>query len=477
MRPTERFWWFAGLGAVLVTLGVAAGRPIALVGAAGVAAWLVTAQFRAVDRLTAVDDRLAVTYEPVQETVEVDRPLAVQLDVRLEEPHAAPVTVRAPLPVAADGPNERARTVRLDPGETRERLSVSISFPTAGSYRLPRPVVEASDDWGVLTADLARGDPARVSVRSRSPGDIHVGRGGQTVGEEFGDHRTDRRGEAGIVPTGLRTYLPDDPADRIDWRATARLGEPYVREFETETGRRTLVVVDVRERMGVGETGRTMLDHAREIALGVVGTAEASGDAIGAYAVGDEGLTVRTRQASTPTHYATVRRALERVEPTRDATGPPDDEPAASPTRARRLLDRLGDGEPLGRLRPFLSSVDAYVRRIEGEPLFGTVQLASADARGQAWTVLITDDADRESVYEAARQATEGDNHALVFLTPRVLYEPDAMADVEAADDRYRSFESFRCDLQVLPRVTAFEVAPGDRLDALVTARRARTSS
>jgi hypothetical protein len=141
------------------------------------------------------------------------------------------------------------------------------------------------------------------------------------------------------------------------------------------------------------------------------------------------------------------------------------------------LLDRLGDGEPLGRLRPFLSSVDAYVRRIEGEPLFGTVQLASADARGQAWTVLITDDADRESVYEAARQATEGDNHALVFLTPRVLYEPDAMADVEAADDRYRSFESFRRDLQVLPRVTAFEVAPGDRLDALVTARRARTSS
>jgi uncharacterized protein (DUF58 family) len=477
MRPTERFWWFAGLGAVLAALSVAADRPIALVGAAGVAAWLVTAQFRAVDRLGAIDDRVAVTYEPVQPATGVDRPLTVRLDARLDEPVSVPVTVRAPLPVAADGPGERARTVSLDPGETHERLSVSISFPTAGSYRLPQPTVAASDDWGLLTAEVERGDRASVSVQSRSPGDIHVGRGGQTVGEEFGDHRTDRRGEAGLVPTGLRTYLPDDPADRIDWRATARLGEPYVREFETETGRRTLVVVDARERMGVGETGRTMLDHAREVALGVLGTAEASGDAIGAYAVGDEGLTLRTEQASTPAHYASVRVALDRVEATRGATGAPDDGPVASPTRARRLLDRLSGDEPLGAVRPYLSSVDAYVRRVEGDPLFRTVQLANADARGQSWTVLITDDADRESVYEAARQATEGDDHALVFLTPRVLYEPGAMADVEAADERYRSFESFRRDLEGLPRVTAFEVAPGDRLDALVTARRARRST
>jgi 1,2-phenylacetyl-CoA epoxidase PaaB subunit len=128
-------------------------------------------------------------------------------------------------------------------------------------------------------------------------------------------------------------------------------------------------------------------------------------------------------------------------------------------------------------VRPYLSAVDAYVRRVEGDPLFRTVQLAAADARGQSWTVLITDDADRESVYEAARHAADGGDHALVFLTPRVLYEPGAMADVEAADERYRSFESFRRDLEALPRVTAFEVAPGDRLDALVTARRARGSA
>jgi hypothetical protein len=114
------------------------------------------------------------------------------------------------------------------------------------------------------------------------------------------------------------------------------------------------------------------------------------------------------------------------------------------------------------------------VRRVEGDPLFRAVEVGSAETRGRLWTVIVTDDSDREAVYEAARHATGGDGHALVFLTPRVLYEPGALADLDAADERYRSFESFRRDLETIPRVTAFEVAPGDRLDALVTARRSK---
>jgi hypothetical protein len=49
-----------------------------------------------------------------------------------------------------------------------------------------------------------------------------------------------------------------------------------------------------------------------------------------------------------------------------------------------------------------------------------------------------------------------------------VLYEPGGLDDLERAYERYLGFEEFRTSLARLDRVSAFEVAPGDRLDAVI---------
>ncbi|WP_189319172.1 hypothetical protein [Halolamina pelagica] len=46
------------------------------------------------------------------------------------------------------------------------------------------------------------------------------------------------------------------------------------------------------------------------------------------------------------------------------------------------------------------------------------------------------------------------------------------MDDVSAAYDRYADFESFRRTVARTPRTEVYEVGPGDRLDALLAARR-----
>ena len=62
----------------------------------------------------------------------------------------------------------------------------------------------------------------------------------------------------------------------------------------------------------------------------------------------------------------------------------------------------------------------------------------------------------------------------MVFITPQWLFEPTTLTDLDDAYDRYLAFEELRRELDGAPRVTAFEVAPGDRLDAVLAHRQAR---
>lgn len=45
-------------------------------------------------------------------------------------------------------------------------------------------------------------------------------------------------------PNGLREYRPGDPLNRIDWKSTARLGEPFVRTFDPSYGHKILILVE-----------------------------------------------------------------------------------------------------------------------------------------------------------------------------------------------------------------------------------------
>jgi hypothetical protein len=111
------------------------------------------------------------------------------------------------------------------------------------------------------------------------------------------------------------------------------------------------------------------------------------------------------------------------------------------------------------------------VERVADDPLFATVETFVGRLQGTVWTVILTDDRHRAELREAVKVARRGDDRVLVFLAPSVLFDADGLADLDRAYERYRGFEEFRRDLDGFERVTAFEVAPGDRLQAVLSAR------
>lgn len=78
---------------------------------------------------------------------------------------------------------------------------------------------------------------------------------------------------AGLEFAKSRPYEPGDSLRMIDWRVTARLGKPFVKEHETLKRTGIYILVDTSASMGVGSTPLTKHDLAVWIAatIGLVG--------------------------------------------------------------------------------------------------------------------------------------------------------------------------------------------------------------
>src|SRR5688572_30628389 len=66
-----------------------------------------------------------------------------------------------------------------------------------------------------------------------------------------GRHASKLRGR-GLDFEELRSYLPGDDIRSIDWKVTARTGEPHVRVYTEERDRPAILVVDQRQDMFFG---------------------------------------------------------------------------------------------------------------------------------------------------------------------------------------------------------------------------------
>lgn len=471
MYGSQRFWTTAAVGALLVGVAIILERPAPLVGAAAIAAWLLATQLlaaRAFNRATTLD----VTYETDLRRAGVEQPIRLRFVVERDSAAGTRIDATAPIPLAATGPAKADRTVTLAPDETRASTTFDLSFPVAGRFTFEQPTLTVRDSLGLFREQLTLGSAPEVNVTADGPRDIHVGRGGDRSIAAYGEHATDQRG-AGLQPEELRRYVAGDAADSIDWKATARLNEPYVREYQAETDRETILVVDHRAGMDHGPRGETMLAYAREVALAVAESAVTASDPLGLYAVGDEGLTARQPPSTSPSDYTRIRAQLSELDVTAPTT---PSAPATEPGRAHRAAQtlRADDSAFATTLRPFLDAGEAYVRRLAGDPLFGAVQDLVTDADSNQWTVIVTSDRDPERVREAVKLAASRSAAVLVFVTPEVLFDADR--DLEGAYARYADFEELRRDLDRIPRVTAFEVGPGDRIQRLLATRRARTT-
>jgi uncharacterized protein (DUF58 family) len=82
----------------------------------------------------------------------------------------------------------------------------------------------------------------------------------------FGAHRTKQKG-LGTEFFGIREYVVGDEFRRIDWKATARTGNPMIREFETEKNIRVMILLDASKTMSTGSIYNNKLEYSIRAAL------------------------------------------------------------------------------------------------------------------------------------------------------------------------------------------------------------------
>lgn len=491
MRPTRRLWAVIGLIAFLVMCAMVFARPLLFAGAALVGGWVLAQQVRFLAALERTTASLSVQQSPARTSLRTDESIPVTMTVTVDTASPLAVTVDAGLPPAST--TSDPRHVSLVPETTRTDRTIAVTWPVVGRHQFREATIALTD--GLFRETITTGQTPTVTVEPRGPREIHVGAGGDRISSAYGEHEAGRYG-SGIEPAEIREYIPGDTTAQIDWNATARLATPHVRQYEAETDRRTLLVMDQRGALTTGRRKETKLDYLREVALATAASAQRLGDPIGLVAIGEEGIIRRVEPASTPANYATIRRYLLELEPPTPVDERTGHSTTATPTRPntasvltgdhalvesrprrrsttadvhRTLTTSDGDTDTFAEtLGPFYSDRRTYREYLDRDPLYSAVRTALGRDQGTIWTVLCTDDSYPAELRETVKFARRHGNEVLVLLAPTVLYEPGGLADVERAYDRYVSFEEFRRELTRMERVTALEVAPQDRLAAVL---------
>jgi uncharacterized protein (DUF58 family) len=102
-----------------------------------------------------------------------------------------------------------------------------------------------------------------------------------------GDHRTLMRG-AGLDLADLREYQHHDDVRHIDWNVTARLQEPYVREFTEDRELSAWFLVDLSASVDFGSNRFTKRRIAREFVAVLARMLTRHGNRVGALLYGTE---------------------------------------------------------------------------------------------------------------------------------------------------------------------------------------------
>ena len=105
----------------------------------------------------------------------------------------------------------------------------------------------------------------------------------------------------------LREYTPSDDANSIDWNATARTTQPYVKIFKEERMLDVILLFDVSNTMLLGTTPLTKNEYASVIA-GILGyTAINSGDKLGLIMFSDRIKFILDPSQSMDNYYSMLR--------------------------------------------------------------------------------------------------------------------------------------------------------------------------
>ncbi len=156
---------------------------------------------------------------------------------------------------------------RLGAGESRE-FRWRLRCRTWSGYLTTAVTVASRDALGFFEHRLepALEFPIRVYPR---PDEVQQVVTAIDTGLLAGNERSRQRGD-GIEFADVRQYQPGDLVRRINWRATARLGEPYVNEMHPERNTEVVLFLDAFTHLARG--GDTALDLTVRGALALART-------------------------------------------------------------------------------------------------------------------------------------------------------------------------------------------------------------
>jgi uncharacterized protein (DUF58 family) len=203
----------------------------------------------------------------VRATLELDRERQVegeavtaQLELQTEtEVPALEVLLDLPDGLEAEGENPQLR--HLGHGD-RPELEIELRCAHWGAYVVGDLLLRAQDRLGLLayeqTLDLRR--PLKVYPRGEALEKLLRPLETQT----FAGSQTPRTRGEGIEFADLRPFVPGDRIRRVNWRATARRGEPWVNETHPERNADVVIFLDTFAEARRGASGT--LDLAVEAA-------------------------------------------------------------------------------------------------------------------------------------------------------------------------------------------------------------------
>ncbi len=136
----------------------------------------------------------------------------------------------------------------------------------------------------------------------------------------------------------IRHYLPGDDVRAIDWKVTARTGEPHVRVLREERDRPTFIVVDQRISMFFGSHHNMKSVTAAELAALIAWRVLAEGDRVGGIVFDDTGWTEHRPHRSRHAVYRFLEK-VSRANLALHANSPAENEPRML-GRAIEAVDR-----------------------------------------------------------------------------------------------------------------------------------------
>ena len=183
----------------------------------------------------------------------------------------------------------------------------------------------------------------------------------------------------------LRPYTAGDDVRQIDWQATARSPQPFVRRTEQEVDRRVQMILDASGSMATGTTGRSKWSLGVELA-GLIGLLAASEGAAVGWAAAEATRPPRSQRESILEAVAKLDRLQPRGPGSLGKNIARFAASRAKPTTVVLVTDfyafpmTTGDGR-----RPRTSESDRVLRR----------GLSVLSRRHEVWTVLLFDRTER----------------------------------------------------------------------------------